>query len=362
MINFANPLSEYNYLKKDIDKAVFRTLKSNDYILGDEVKKFQINFSKRLKSRFCIATSNGTDALIIAIKSLNIKRNDKIIVPSHTATATVSAIIESGAIPIFADIKDDFNIDLDKISSKDLIEAKAIILVHLYGNPCEIDKALILKRKYNLKIIEDCSQAHFAIYKKKYVGCYGDVSCFSFYPTKNLSALGDAGAIITNNQKIFQKCKILREYGWKKKNYSVMHGTNKRMDEIQASILNVKLKKILFFNNKRRDIAKFYFNNIYNKKIILPNKRIIDNSVFHLFVIRVPKRERKLIIDKFKRKNIQLGIHYIKANHQQKPYKQFYKNNLHKTNELIKEIISIPIYPLLKIEQMKKIVNLLNKI
>lgn len=362
MINFANPLSEYLLLKKKIDKQIAKVLNSNNYILGNQVKMFEKNFSKMNSSKYCIGVSNGTDALIIALKCLGIKQNDYILVPSHTAMATISAIVEVGAKPLFVDINDEFNIDEYKIPNKINNKVKAIILVHLYGNPCNVNKFIRIAKKNKIKIIEDCSQAHLAEYKNKKVGNFGDIACFSFYPTKNLSAMGDAGAIITNSKRNYNRCKLLREYGWIKKNYSMMDGSNKRLDEIQAGILNIKLKKINFFTNQRIKIAKFYLKNISNINIILPEINPLKKHVYHLFVVKIKNKLREKFINKLRKNKINPGIHYILPNHKQKPYKIYSHNELTITNKISSQILSIPIYPLLNKKNQKKIVTILNSI
>ena len=362
MINFSNPLSEYLYLKKNIDSKIKEVLKSNNYILGPQVEKFENNFAKINNSKYCVGVSSGTDALIIALQSLNIGMGDYVLVPSHTAMATVSAIVEVGAKPVFIDINDEFNLDENKIPKKLNKKVKAIIAVHLYGNPCNMDSILKLCKKNKLKIIEDCSQAHLAEFNMKKVGNFGDIACFSFYPTKNLSAIGDAGAIITNSEKYYKNCKLIREYGWKRKNYSIRDGSNKRLDEMQAAILNIKIKKLNLFTKKRIKIAHFYSKQIKNDNIILPKLNSKKKHVFHLFVIKIKNNLRNKFIEKLKKNNINPGIHYLLPNHKQIPYKKYENASLNVTNMISPQILSIPIYPLLKKNVQKKIVNILNSI
>ena len=211
MIFFANPKSEYIYLKKKIDSRIKKVLESNSYILGKEVENFEKNFSKYLGMKYSVGVSSGTDAIILALQSIDIKRGDEVITTSHTAFATIAAIVDVGAIPVFIDIKEDnFTIDVSKIEKKISNKTKAIIAVHIYGNPVDINELLKIKKKYKIALIEDCAQAHGAEYNKKKVGTFGDFSCFSFYPTKNLSTFGDAGAISTNNIEMYKKIKLLR--------------------------------------------------------------------------------------------------------------------------------------------------------
>ena len=237
MIFFANPKSEYNFLKNKIDNKIKKVLNSNNYILGSEVKSFEKNFSKYLGNKYSVGVSNGTDALIIALRAINIAKGDEVITTSHTAFATIAAIVEVGAIPVFIDIKeDDFTMNPSELKKKISKKTKAIIAVHIYGNPADILDIKKIAKDNKIILIEDCAQAHGAEYNKKKVGTFGDFSCYSFYPTKNLSTFGDAGLISTNNLKMYKKIKLLREYGWIKKNIGISDGFNKRLDELHAGI------------------------------------------------------------------------------------------------------------------------------
>lgn len=358
MLNFSNPCSENLFLKKKIINKVNKIIKSNNYILGSEVNSFEKKFARYIGAKYCVGTSNGTDAIILALKALNIKENDQVITTAHTAVATVAAIIECKAIPVFVDIDDTYNIDTRKIESAINKRTKAIIIVHIYGNPVNLNN---ISKINKIPIIEDCSQAHGAELNGKKVGSFGKISTFSFYPTKNLGCIGDGGAIVTDNKIIYRKIKLLREYGWKIKNKSLIHGTNKRLDEIQAGILNIKIKYLDYFNNKRVQIAKKYLKLIRNNRLILP---IIDDKnyhVFHLFVIRVKDNLRKKLILYFKKNKINLGIHYPIPVNKQKAYRKYDLIHLDKTNKFAKEILSLPIYPFLKKVQIIKIIKLLNK-
>ena len=356
-----NPKLEYNFLKKEIQNSILKTLENGQYILGKNVKKFEDDFSKFIGTKYCCGLSSGTDALICSLRALAVKKNDEVITVSHTAVATISSIVEVGATPKFVDInKDNYLIDLNKIKQNVTKKTKAIIFVHLYGYPINFNNIKIFLRKKKIKIIEDCSQAHGARINKVKVGTMGDIGCFSFYPTKNIGALGDAGAITTNNLSLLKKIKLLREYGWLKKNFSKLHGTNNRLDEIQASILNIKLKYFKKFNNLRKKIALRYQKNINNNLIIVPNiDRSIDHAN-HLFVIRVMKNKREKL-KKFLYKNgFDCMIHYPYPAHKQNAYKKFNKNKLTNTEKISKEILSLPIYPLLTAKQQNKLIKLIN--
>ena len=362
MIFFANPRSEYIYLKKKIDTKIKKVLNSNSYILGKEVESFEKNFSKYLGVKFSVGVSNGTDAIILALQAINIKKGDEVITTSHTAFATIAAIVDVGAIPIFIDIKEnDFTIDTLKIEKKITKKTKALIAVHLYGNPVDITELTRIKKKYKIVLIEDCAQAHGAEYNNKKIGTFGDFSCFSFYPTKNLGTFGDAGIISVNNSRMYKRLKLLREYGWVKKNLSLQKGSNKRLDELHAGILNIKLAYLDKFNNKRILIANKYLKFIKSEKIILPEINSFKKHVFHLFVVRVRNKKRDNFLNYLKKNNIYAGIHYPIPNHLQKPFLKYHNTKLPITEKISKEIVSIPNYPLLSNKQISKIINVINK-
>jgi len=361
MIFFANPKSEYLFLKKKIDSKIKAVLNSNSYILGKQVKNFEKNFSKYLGIKYCVGVSNGTDAIIMALKAIDIKKGDEIITTSHTAFATIAAITDVGATPVFIDIKeDDFTINTQKIVNKITKKTKAIIAVHIYGNPVDILKIKKISKKWKITLIEDCAQAHGAEYNKKKVGTFGDFSCFSFYPTKNLSTFGDAGIICTNNIKMYKKIKLLREYGWIKKNLSIRDGSNKRLDEIHAGILNVKLAYLDKLNNKRITIANKFLKKIRSEKLILPKVTNNKKHVFHLFVLRIKNMKRDQFLKYLKKNKISAGIHYPLPNHRQKPFRKYHKTKLPVTDKISNEIVSIPNYPLLKTKEVNKIINTIN--
>ena len=360
MINFSNPVTEYLFLKKKIDNKIATVLKSNSYILGKEVNKFEKNFSKFTQVKYSVGTSSGTDALILALKSLNIGKGDEVITTSHTAVATVAAIVEVGAVPVFVDINNDFLMDVPKVSKIISKKTKAIIAVHIYGMPVELNLLLKICKINNLKLIEDCSQAHGAEYNKKKVGSFGIVSCFSFYPTKNLSTFGDGGIVCTNSKRIYKKIKFLREYGWDKKKRSRLHGINNRLDELHASILNIKIKYLKLFNKKRLQAAKMYISRIKNKDIVLPKIHDHKTSVFHLFVIRIQKKKRNRLIKHLLKNKIKTGIHYPFPIHQLKPFKAFCKGDLPITEKISDEIISLPMYPLISSLTVQHVVKAIN--
>jgi len=370
MIQYWNYLREYKNNSKKILNTVNKVFKSGTLLLGSELKNFEKNYCRFNKSKFGLGVANGTDALYIALKCLNIGKGDEVITVSNTAIPTVAAIINTGARVKFADIGKDFLIDTNKIISLINKKTKAIIPVHLFGQTCEMNKIMKIAKKYNLKVIEDCAQSTGATYKGKNAGTLGDVGCHSFYPTKILGAYGDGGFLTTNNKKLFQKMHRFRFYGidtlginknWKNKYYSIDHGINSRLSEIQASILNLKLNNLSGSIKRRRQIARKYFEGLKNTSIGLPK---VNNNNFHVFhIFEATHSKRDLIIKKMKEKKINLSIHYQYPIHTMSAYKKFAnKKILKETENKSKIIFSLPIYPTLKNIEIDLIVKNLKNI
>lgn len=342
----ANPQAQYFSHKIEIDEAITKVLNKGRFILGDEVQSFEKEFADYIGVKYAIGVGSGTEALHIAIKACNIGTGDEIITVSHTAVATVAAIELAGATPVFTDIEQDFfTIDPLKIEHLISSKTKAIIPVHIYGQAVDLNPILQIAKKHNLYVIEDCAQAHGALYHDKRVGSFGNISCFSFYPTKNLGAIGDGGAIVTNNPELDEKCKQLREYGWVDRYHSFTPGWNSRLDEIQAAILRVKLKYIDADNQKRIQVADTYFSSLQCTNFILPMVRKRCNHVFHQFVIQLEKRDALLF--HLTTNNIFALIHYPIPIHLQKAYLNKFNgsNALAETERVANKILSLPIYP-----------------
>ena len=361
--------NEYNYLKKKILASIDKTLKSGKLFFGNELNKFEKNFLKINKSKYGVAVASGTDAIYLSLKALNIGQNDEVITVANTAIPTVSAIKNTGASVKFIDIKEDYLMNVNEIEKVITKKTKAIIPVHLYGQSCEMDKIIKIAKKYKIKVIEDCAQAQGATFKKKKVGNFGITGCFSFYPTKILGAYGDGGFVTTNDKKIYQKIRRLRFYGmeqinpskwWNGKYFAVENGTNSRLSEIQAGILNVKLKYISKFINRRREIAKMYDNCIKNPNVIKPFENKYNTHVYHLYVVAHKKRD--LILKIMKNNNIYLGIQYPYPLHKMLAYKSAVKKNLKNTEKLSNRIFSLPIYPSIENSKIKKIIKIINNI
>lgn len=349
---------QYKKYKREINKAAIRVLNSNQYILGQELVNFETQFSKYLGIKETIGVNSGTDALILALRALGIGSGDDVIVPANTYIATVIAVTENGANPIFVEPNEFYLIDPKLIEKAITPKTKAIIPVHLYGQSCDMDPINAIAKKHDLYVIEDCAQSHGATYKGKKTGTLGNVGCFSFYPTKNLGAIGDGGAITTNDKKIADRLRMMRNFGSKKKYHHEIEGINSRLDEIQAAFLSVKLKHLDKMNKERRKIAEYYLDNISNEKIFLPKTNNHNFHVFHLFVIRVEKREK--FIRHLNKNNIGYSIHYPIPPYNEIRYEYLRYNN-ENTNRLVESIISLPLYVGVNLKELKKIVAVINK-
>lgn len=352
MISFIDLKKEYQLLCKELDPLIRNILENGFFVLGNEVEEFEEEFSQYIGVKKSIGVNSGSDALFLAIKSLKIGIGDEIITVSHTFISTVDAIVRNGAKPVFVDIDPEtYCMDVSKIEKNINKNTKAILTVHLYGHPVDLDPLRELANKYGLFLIEDACQAHGAEYNGDKVGGVGDIGCFSFYPTKNLGAYGDGGMIVTNNQELAVKLKMLRNYGQTEKYYHDFMGINSRLDELQAAILRVKLKHLDSWNNRRRNIAKIYDELLLDCDLILPIEQSYAKHVYHLYVIRNKKRE--ILKNKLLREDIQTQIHYPIPVHKQKSYSVLKSNyNLPVTDKICSEILSLPNHPWLTDEQI----------
>src|SRR3989344_1857936 len=356
MIHFVDFIREYKSIKKEIDSAINRVLRRGVFVLGPEVENFEKNFAKYCGVKYAVGVASGTDALYLSLLALDIGRGDEVIVPVNTALATAMAVKMSGAKPVFCDSDENFLIDINKIPALINKRTKAIMPVHLYGRACDMEKLRALAKAHKLFLIEDCAQAHGAVWNGKKVGGWGDFSCFSFYPTKNLGAYGDGGAVTTNSEGHYKKLRALRFYGAHDRVTSAMFGINSRLDEKQAAILSVKLKYLDKWNQKRRDIAKLYEKLVSNKNIILPAINNENEHVYHLFVARVQNRDA-LMAD-LKKNGIQTMIHYPLLLHRQPVFN--YKGKFPNAEKHSKEIFSLPMHPFLKTREVARIAKILN--
>ncbi len=357
-IPFGNLHRQYKKYKSEIDKAVQSVLDSGYFILGENVKKFEIEFSDYCGVKYGIGVGSGTEALHLALIASGVGSGDEVITVANTAIPTISAISFAGATPVFVDIDENsFNINEDLIEEKITGRTRAILPVHLYGNPCKMDKILDIADKYDLKVIEDCAQSHGAEYKGKAVGSFGDTGCFSFYPSKNLGAYGDGGIIVTGSKELNDRLRLLRNYGQEKRYYSIIKGFNSRLDEIQASILRAKLKRLDSWNKTRTAIAEKYSQNFLDLPVACPQAGPDSMHVFHLYVIRV--KNRKKFMDYLDINGISTLIHYPVPIHLQPSYKELKieEGSLPVTEKVSKEIVSIPIYPELEDKEIDCIIE-----
>jgi len=371
MISFWSYKREYKKFNKKILSKLDKVLLTGNIFFGSELKKFEKNFLSKYKSSYGIAVGSGTDALYISLKALNIKNGDEVITAANTAIPTISAIVNSGAIPKLVDVGEDYLIDTLKIEKQINKKTKAIIPVHLYGQSCDMDKIKKIAIKHNLKIIEDCAQAQGAKYKNKFVGNFGDFGCFSFYPTKILGTYGDGGFVIAKNFKDYEKIKRLRFYGIETSNkrniyynkyYANENGLNSRLDEIQSSILNLKMKYVNNFISQRNKLANLYLKYLKETSLKLPKTNKTNQHVYHLFTVRHSKRN--FIIKMLNKKKIGTRIIYPFPINNMNGYKKFNFNNkeLKNTIKYSKEIFSLPLYPELKVSEVKKICSSVKEI
>ncbi|WP_303150574.1 DegT/DnrJ/EryC1/StrS aminotransferase family protein [uncultured Cloacibacillus sp.] len=334
----------YEKYRDEYLEAATRVLDSGWYTLGRELESFEKEFAEWLGMKHCVGLNSGLDALILAVRALGIKVGDEVIVPANTYIASVLGITENGAAPVFVEPDQYYNIDPDKIEQAITKRTKAIIVVHLYGQACRMDKIMEIADKHNLPVIEDCAQSHGAAFKGQKTGTFGTISCFSFFPTKNMGAFGDGGAIATNDEEIAQKIRALRNYGSEKKYYNKYQGVNSRMDEIQAALLRVKLRHIEEITEERRAIAEAYLAGIKNPDITLPQIAEDASHVWHLFVVRTEKRDelQKYLADN----GIGTQIHYPVPPHLAEAYKGLgYKaSDFPITEGLAGTILSLPLF------------------
>jgi len=355
MIPFVDLKREYREIKGEINQAIRRVLEKGWFILGEELKTFEQEFAKYLGIKYAIGVNSGSDALYLAVKALGIGKGDEVITVSHTFISTVDAIIRNCAKPVFVDIDPEtYTMDVNQIEKVITEKTKAIIPVHLYGHPADMDPIMEIAEKYGLYVIEDACQAHGAEYRGKKVGSIGHVACFSFYPTKNLGAYGDAGMIVTNDEELAEKLRMLRNYGSSKKYFHEFIGVNSRLNEIQSAILRVKLKYLDEWNERRRKIAKLYNELLEDSDVITPIEKEWARHVYHLYVIRYKNRNK--LQQHILRNGIQTQIHYPIPVHLQKAYIDLgIKVKLPITEKISQEILSLPIFPYLNRTEIEKI-------
>jgi len=359
MIKFLDLHKINERFRKDIDLRIKQILDSGWYLLGEQDKTFEKNFAQYCGAKHCIGCANGLDALNLIIRGFGFGKDDEIIVPSNTYIASILAISENGCTPVLIepDIKT-YNINPDLIEEKITPNTKAIMVVHRYGQAVEMEKIWQLASKYNLKVIEDSAQAHGAVHNGKKTGNLSDASGFSFYPGKNLGCMGDGGCVTTNDDELAAKIRAIANYGSDRKYHHIYKGINSRLDEIQAAILDVKLPYLDKDNERRREISKYYRENIKNPKIILPEVKEENAHVWHIFAIRTEKRDD--LQNHLEANNIQTNIHYPTPPHKQGAYSEWKDEKFPISEEIHNTVISLPISPVMTDEEVQKTVEVIN--
>ncbi len=359
---------EFTSLKRTFDlhrdeygEAVSRVIDSGWYILGREMEEFEEAFASYLGVKHCIALNSGTDALILAVRALGIGQGDEVIVPANTYIASVIGITENGAAPVFVDADEYLEMDADAIENKITERTKAILPVHLYGQPCRMDKIMEIAKNHALPVIEDCAQSHGALYKGQKIGTFGDLGCFSFYPTKPLGAMGDAGAVVTNDDALAEKLRLLRNYGSKKKYHNEINGVNTRMDEMQAAILKVGLKYLEEGNEIRRRLADMYREEIKNPTITIPPVYDDVRHVHHLFPILAEDRDglQKYLMYK----GIGTQVHYPIPPYVAECYKGwgYDWSDFPNAERIAKQELSLPLYAGMSEEEIGYVIDVITE-
>jgi dTDP-4-amino-4,6-dideoxygalactose transaminase len=352
-----DPRAGYLAHRAEIDEACRRVLESGRYILGPEVDAFEREFAAYLVVRFGVATASGTDALELALRAVGVGPGDVVLTVSHTAVATVSAIVQCGAVPLFVDIDPaTFTMDANRLedsirrhrAAADFDQSypplKAIVPVHLYGHPADMPAIMDIARRHGLAVVEDCAQSHGAAILGRKTGAWGDLAAFSFYPTKNLGAFGDGGMIVTGNEDWANRCRSMREYGWDTSRVSQTHGQNSRLDELQAAILRVKLRHLDTDNAQRSRIASIYDRLLDRTSLVLPATRPGATHVYHQYVVRSSTRD--LLRNHLQHQGIGTAVHYPLAVHQHRAYRPFAvpSGPLPETERAAALVLSLPMY------------------
>jgi len=351
---------QYLSIKKEVDQAIQEVIDNSAFIMGENVQEFENEFAEFCGVRYGVGTSSGTTALHLALVVCGIKQGDEVITVPYTFIATTEAISYTGAKVVFVDIEDrSYTMDPEKIEQAITERTKAIIPVHLFGHPADMDKITKIAKKRNLVVIEDACQAHGAEYRAKKVGSLGDIACFSFYPGKNLGAYGDAGMVVTDNKELAEKVRLLRDHGRNKKYYHQVEGYNYRLDAIQAAILRVKLRHLAEWTEKRRRNAKLYNELLKGSGVKTPVEMEYAKHVYHLYVIRTEKREE--LYSRLKEKGISVAIHYPLPLHLQEAYRYlgWKKGDFPISEGCAKGLLSLPMFPELTREEIAEIVQVI---
>lgn len=349
----------YKY-QNELEEKALEVLRSGWYILGPEVEAFEKEFAKYCGSEYCVGLASGLDALWLAFRVLGIGEGDEVLVPANTYIASVMGITINNATPIFVEPNVFYNMSTDNLESYITKKTKAILAVHLYGQASDMGKIVEVCKKHNLRLVEDCAQSHGACFNGKMTGTFGDIGCFSFYPSKNLGAFGDAGAIVTNDKALADAMKMYRNYGSEKRYYNKVVGANSRLDELQAGLLRVRLTHIDEMLEERQQIARRYTKEIKNSKIVLPTVMENADTVWHQYVIRT--KERDALLQYLKEHGIGTIIHYPIPPHLSEAYNYlgYKKGDFPITEEYADTILSLPMYNGLSYEEQSKVIEVIN--
>ncbi len=362
-VPFATFVPMHNEIRKSLDAAYNKVVTTSIFIQGEECKKFEEEYAQYCNTKYCVGVATGLDAIYLILKALNIKASDEVIVPSNTYIATALAVSFTGALPVFVEPTiETYNIDVNRVEEKITNKTKAIIAVHLQGRAADMDAVNKIAKAHNLYVVEDCAQAHGTKYKGTKVGALSDAAAWSFYPGKNLGALGDAGCITTNNKEIADKVRVLGNYGSDYKYHHIYQGSNSRLDELQAAFLRVKLKQLDKWNEARKNIAKRYLEEIKNPLIKLPLATNEEyEHIYHVFVIRCDKRDE---LEKYLNENgIGTVKHYPIPMHEQECYKDFgiKHGQLPIAEEISRTVLSIPMYYGMTDEEISDVIEAINR-
>jgi len=347
--------------QKEFEQKALDVLRSGWYVLGREVDAFEKEFAKFVGTKCCVGVGSGLDALHLAIRALHIGQGDEVIVQGNTYIASVMGITMNGAVPVFVEPDEFYQIDADRIEEKITSKTKAIMVVHLYGQVAQMDQIVSICEKYHLKLIEDCAQSHGAFFEGKITGSFGDVGCFSFYPSKNMGGFGEGGAVTTDNEEIAETIRVLRNYGSEKRYYNKVIGTNSRLDEIQAGFLRIRLAHLEEITQERESLARHYTKGIQHSEVALPEERKGTRTVWHQYVIRIRSR------DKFKeyleKNGVGTLIHYPIPPHLSEAYRHlgYRKGYLPITERLAEEVLSIPMYSGMTEDEQNWVIEVINR-
>lgn len=347
--------------REEFEHKAIEVLRSGWYVLGREVEAFEREFADYTGSKYCVGLASGLDAIWMAFRILGIGSGDEVIVQANTYIASVMGITINGATPVFVEPDEYFNIDADRIADKITDKTKAVLVVHLYGQASRMEKIVRLCKEHDLRLVEDCAQSHGACYQGKMTGTFGDIGCFSFYPSKNLGGFGDGGAIVTDDAQLAADMKIYRNYGSEKRYYNKVVGANSRLDELQAGLLRIRLSHIQELTGERRELAGRYQEGIHNSKILLPCVREQADSVWHQYVVRCEERQK--LIDYLDAHEIGTIIHYPIPPHLSEAYDYlgYQKGSFPVTEHYADTVLSIPMYNGMTKEEQDYVIEIINQ-